>query len=166
MERSSTAGRLYLVFIGLATALLGLLFVWLMGRSYLRAHAMRSWPEVPCKILASELKDRRIDPNGATEYQFAVQYGYEWQGQALIGDRHTWRGSLWSSKKEKSAELMKEFPAGSQSTCRVDPSNPTFAVLKMDSQAAGYSIWFPGLFVIGGLGIAGRAVFRKDKGNS
>ena len=36
-----------------------------------------------------------------------------------------------------------------------------FAVLKMDSQAAGYSIWFPGLFVIGGLGIAGRALVKR-----
>jgi cytosine/adenosine deaminase-related metal-dependent hydrolase len=112
MERSSKAGRLYLVFIGLATASLGLLFVWLMGRSYLRAHAMRSWPEVPCVILASELKDRRIDPNGATEYQFAVQYGYEWQGQALTGDHYTWRGSSWSSRKGQTEELVKTYPTG------------------------------------------------------
>ncbi len=161
MERSSTAGRLYLVFIGLATALLGLLFVWLMGRSYLRAHAMRSWPEVPCTILASELKDRRIDPNGATEYQFAVQYGYEWQGQALTGDHYTWRGSSWSSRKAQTEELVETYPTGSRQTCRVDPENPSFAVLKMDSQAAGYSIWFPGLFVIGGLGIAGRALLKR-----
>ena len=161
MARSSTAGRLYLVFIGLATASLGLLFCWLMGRSYLRAHAMRSWPEVPCVILASEIKDRRIDPNGATEFQFTVQYGYEWQGLALTGDHYTWRGSAWSSRKENADELLKQFATGSRTTCRVDPGNPSFAVLKMDSQAAGYSIWFPGLFVIGGLGIAGRALWRK-----
>lgn len=161
MERSSRAGRLYLVFIGLATALLGLLFVWLMGRSYLRAHAMRSWPEVPCVILASELNERRIDPNSAPEFQFSVQYGYEWQGQSFTGDHYTWRGSSWTSRKAQAEELLGTYPVGSRQTCRVDSGNPSFAVLKMDSQAAGYSIWFPGLFVIGGLGIAGRALFRK-----
>jgi hypothetical protein len=161
MERSSAAGRLYLVFIGLATASFGLLFIWLMGRSYLRAHAMRTWPEIPCVILASEIKDRRIDPNSAPEFQFSVQYGYEWQGQALTGDHYTWRGSSWSSRKDEVEKLVKTFGTGSQQTCRVDPANPSFAVLKMDSQAAGYSIFFPGLFVIGGLGIAGRALWRK-----
>jgi len=161
MERFSTAGRIYLVFIGLATALLGLLFCWLMGRSYLRAHAMRSWPEIPCVILASEISERRIDPNSAPEFQFSVQYGYEWRGQAFTGDHYTWRGSSWSSRKDDASELVKTFAIGSRSLCRVDLGNPSFAVLKMDSQAAGYSIWFPGLFVIGGLGIAGRALFRK-----
>jgi hypothetical protein len=47
-----------------------------------------------------------------------------------------------------------------RTTCRVDPANPDFAVLKPDSLAPGYSIWFPALFVIGGPGIAVRALTR------
>jgi hypothetical protein len=42
-------------------------------------------------------------------------------------------------------------------TCRVNPHDPDFAVLKPDSLAPGYSIWFPALFVIGGLGMTVRA---------
>ena len=53
---------------------------------------------------------------------------------------------------------IKEYPAGKTTTCRVNPNNPDFAVLKPDSLAPGYSIWFPGLFVIGGLGITFRAL--------
>ncbi|MFP6880316.1 MAG: hypothetical protein VCA34_05170, partial [Roseibacillus sp.] len=30
---------------------------------------------------------------------------------------------------------------------------PSFAVLKRDSKAPGYSLWFPIIFVVGGLGI-------------
>jgi hypothetical protein len=37
--------------------------------------------------------------------------------------------------------------------CLVHPQNPALAVLKPDSLAPGYSIWFPGLFMIAGLGI-------------
>jgi hypothetical protein len=44
-----------------------------------------------------------------------------------------------------------------RTTCRVHPRDPDFAVLKPDSLAPGYSIWFPALFVVGGLGMAGKA---------
>ena len=45
----------------------------------------------------------------------------------------------------------------------VNPSDPDFAVLKPDTKAAGYSIWFPLLFVVGGLGITVRAIVRPAR---
>jgi hypothetical protein len=151
---SSTAGRIYLLLVGLALALVGGIFCWLMWRSYDRAHTMRQWPEVPCVILESRVEERRIDPNSPPEFRFAVQYGYEWEGQRYTGEHWTWRASPWSSSREKAEQNLDDFPVGSASTCRVDPSKPAFAVLKVDSQGPGYSIWFPALFVVGGLGIA------------
>jgi hypothetical protein len=45
----------------------------------------------------------------------------------------------------------------------VNPAQPDFAVLKPDTKAAGYSIWFPLLFVVGGLGIVVRAIVRRAR---
>jgi len=161
MAGASTAGRIYLVMIGLALALAGGFFCWLMWRSFERAHAMRSWPEVPCRVLASGVEERRVDPNSAPEFQFSIQYGYEAQGKAFTGTHWTWRASPWSSRREEPEKLVADYPVGKLTTCRVDPGNPAFAILKVDSQASLYSIWFPGLFLIGGLGIAVGAVVRR-----
>lgn len=154
---SNRAGRWYLVVLGLSLALIGGVFVWLMARSYLRAREMRNWPEVVCVIISSELEERRHDENSPLEYRHDLSFGYEWQDQPRTGDHLTLRGNPWSSKRELMETRIKEYPVGKSTTCRVDPKNPDFAILKTDSLAPGYSIWFPGLFVIGGLGIAFRA---------
>lgn len=152
------AGNWYLAFLGLSLALIGGVFVWLMARSYLRAREMRSWPEVACVILTSELEERRHDTNSPLEFRHDLSFGYQWQDQPRTGDHLTLRGNPWSSKRKLMESRLKEYPVGATTTCRVDPENPDFAVLKPDSLAPGYSIWFPALFVIGGLGIAVRAV--------
>jgi hypothetical protein len=153
-----SSGRWFLAFIGIAIALLGVLFVGLMGRSFLRAREMRSWPEAACVVLSSEIEERLHDPQSPREYRLNVSFGYEWQNQAKTGDHLSLRGSPWSSKREVAEERAAEYPVGKTTTCRIDPKNPEFAVLKPDSLAPGYSIWFPGLFVVGGLGIAVRAM--------
>lgn len=154
-------GRWFLALLGLSIALLGALFVWLMARSFLRARDMRSWPEVPCVILSSEIEQRIHDPQSPPEYRLDLSFGYEWQGVARTGDHLTLRGNPWSSKREVAENRASEFPNGKATTCRLDPANPDFAVLKPDSMAPGYSIWFPALFVIGGLGISARALFTR-----
>ena len=154
-------GRLFLISLGLGIAALGCLFVWLMGRSFLRAYEMRNWPEVACVILSSEVEAKRHDPNSPTEYRQDLSFGYEWKGERRTGDHLTLRGSPWSSKREEIEKRAAQYQAGQATTCRVDPSSPDFAVLKPDSLAPGYSIWFPALFVIGGLGISIRAAVGK-----
>lgn len=158
---NSQAGRWYLAILGLGLALIGGLFVWLMARSFLRAREMQGWPEVPCTILSSEVGEKRHDENSPREYRQDLSFGYEWQGVARTGDHVTLRGSPWTSKRELVEQRTSEFPVGKVTTCRVDPVAPDFAVLKTDSLAPGYSIWFPALFVVGGLGIAIRALASK-----
>lgn len=160
-SRPDRAGRWYLAVLGLSLALLGGLFVWLMARSFLRAREMRGWPEPGCVILSSEVEERIHDPQSPPEYRQAVSFGYEYGGQARTGDHLTLRGSPWSSDRELVEKRTMEYAIGKQTTCRVDPANPDFAVLKPDSLAPGYSIWFPALFVVGGLGITVRAVAGK-----
>lgn len=158
---SNSAGRCYLILLGLTIALLGGVFVTLMARSFLRAKAMRQWPEVACVILTSEVEERRHDENSATEYRQDLIYGYEWQGVAHTSDRLSLRGSPWSSKRALVEERVASYPIGQRTTCWVNPADVNFATLKPDSLAPGYSIWFPALFVVGGLGITFRAIFLK-----
>jgi len=150
---SPLAGRVFLVAIGLSVALLGVLFVWLMGRSYLRAKEMRSWPQVLCVILTSETEQRKHDPESRAEFRQLVSFGYEWKGEAYTADHLGLRGSPWTSKPNLVEKRAAEFPVGMKTTCFVNPAEPTFAYLKPDSLAPGYSIWFPALFVVGGLGM-------------
>jgi len=156
--KTSAAGRLYLAAIGLSLALMGGVFFWLMWRSFDRARHMQSWPEVRCVIIESKIDERRIDPNSPPEYRVNVTYGYQFNGEAHTGDHMTWRGNPWTSKLNVVEERSQAFQVGTSTTCRVDPQNPAFSVLKPDTKAPGYSIWFPALFVVGGLGIALRAV--------
>lgn len=159
----STRGRLFLVGLGLAIALVGALFFGLMARSFLRAKEMRSWPEVPCVILTSSIEERIHDRHSRPECRHVVSYGYEWQGRPLTSDRISLRGSAWSSRRGVIEQRVARLPAGTRTTCRVRPDQPDFAVLQPDSLAPGYSIWFPALFVVGGLGIAARAVAPARK---
>ncbi len=152
-----SSSRWFFVAIGLFLALIGSIFVWLMARSFLRAYEMRQWPEISCVILSSEVEEKQHDRSSPLEFRQKISYGYRWQNQAYTGERITLRGNPWTSKRNAIEERMQEFPSGKTTTCRVNPNNPSFAVLKPDSLAPGYSIWFPALFVIGGLGIAIRS---------
>lgn len=159
--RGSAAGQWYLAILGLVLAFIGGVFVLLMGRSFLRAREMRAWPEVACVILSSEVGERRHDENSPPEFRQDLSFGYSWKGQARTSDHLTLRGSPWSSDRGLVDARTAEYPVGMATTCHVNPAVPDFAVLKTDSLAPGYSIWFPSLFVIGGLGITFRAVVGR-----
>lgn len=158
---NTRSGRWFLVFLGLSLALIGGLFVGLLGRSFLRAWEMRSWGEVSCVILSSEIEERRHDEFSPPEYRQNLSYGYEWEGRQFTGSNLTLRDNPWSSKRELMEKRVADYPAGKITSCRVNPSSPDISVLKPDSLAPGYTIWFPGLFVVGGLGISFRALRKR-----
>lgn len=157
MPQRSTGARVYLTVIGLLLALAGSVFTWLMWRSFDRAREVEGWPSVPCVILRSEAEERQIDPGGPVERRFGVLFGYEWQGKAFESERLRLRGSPWTGKAEGIAELLEKYPVGARTECRVDPEDPSMAVLERESKGPGYSLWFPVLFVVGGLGIVAGA---------
>jgi len=163
MPKASGAGRWYLILIGMFLAMAGLLFTGLMWRSYGRAREMEHWPQVDCVIFRSEAEERVVDTGSPPEYRFNVLYGYRWQGKDIQSGRWGWRGSPWLSDRDAVEQLVKQYPQGSLSSCRVDPKSPDMAVLKLDSKAAGYSIWFPALFVLGGAGIVVGAFRKRGK---
>ncbi len=157
----SAGGKWYLIVLGLSLVLIGSLFIWLLARSFLRALEMRDWPEVPCAVINSEVETRIHDPQSQPQYRQNVIFGYEWHGQTFTNDHLTLRGSPWYSSRERIEKRIAEFPIGKITTCRVNPSNPSFAVLKPDSLAPGYTIWFPSLFVVGGIGVILGALRKK-----
>jgi len=158
---SSASGKWFLFGIGVALAVVGVLFVWLLGRSFLRAKDMKSWPEVSCVILSSEVEQRVHDPQSPPEYRHRVVYGYTWDGESYTGERISLRGSFWSSRPERAGRSLSNYPIGSTQTCHIKPEAPQFSVLETDSLAPGYSIWFPALFVVGGLVISIRSLRPK-----
>ncbi|WP_264503299.1 DUF3592 domain-containing protein [Luteolibacter flavescens] len=153
MPQRSTGSRVYLSIIGLMLALIGGIFSWLMWRSFQRAREVDHWPQVPCIILRSAAEERQIDPNGNVERRFSVLYGYHWEDVPRQSDRLKLRGSPWVSKEAAVQIFIDQYPEGSQQQCRVNPADPDVAVLEPESKAPGYSLWFPLLFVVGGVGI-------------
>ena len=152
------AGSLYLIFIGLLLCAAGGAFAWLMWRSFDRAAGQREWAEVECTLLSSRIDQRKIGVDVKTEYSLGVVYGYTYKGTSYTSERFSLRGAPWSSSEEKAKLLQEEYPEGATLTCHVDPAEPTFAVLRLDSKGPGYSLWFPLLFVVGGLGVIVGAV--------
>ena len=106
----------------------------------------REWAEVECTILSSRIDQRKIGVDVKTEYSLGVMYGYTYEGKSYTSDRFSLRGAPWSSSEEKAKTRQEEYPEGEKMTCHVDPAEPTFAVLKLDSKGPGYSLWFPLLF--------------------
>lgn len=137
---------------------------WILAQylwnSYQRASQMDSWVEVPCHITSSEIDDSQLNQKGFPKYSLEVEYEYEYEGTDYKGNRIK-RLPTESSDIRKVQKKQKAWPEESDSVCWVNPDEPKSAVLKKDTKAALYSIWFPCLFIIGGAGMVFTAIFRK-----
>lgn len=159
-QTSPNAGRIFLFLLGLVITAIGALFVWVMAASAMRAKETRSWPQVPCVILVSEIQERLHDPQSPVEYRHHVVFGYEWEGKAYTSEQASLRGNPWSSKRGVVMARAAGVNVGDETQCFVSPKDPAFAILQPDSMAPLYSIWFPGVFVLGGLVMAARAAIK------
>jgi hypothetical protein len=151
------AGRWWLAMLGLFLALAGMLFTWVLWRSYARAEETRSWTETPCTIVGSALRSERPSPNSNIAHRADIRYLYQFGGQTLTGTRIK-RVDGATSHEERAQDVVANYAVGSQTVCFVNPTNPTQAILKHGSRAGLYSIWFPLLFVVGGLGMTWNAL--------
>ncbi|MEY3394837.1 MAG: hypothetical protein RL346_1073 [Verrucomicrobiota bacterium] len=151
-------GMVFLVLMGLAIAAIGALFTLLMWNSYTRAVEQHAWPQVDGVVLSSVMEEWLEHDFTPPEYRLNILYGYEWKGERKTGSRFDFRGNPKYNKREKIEKLLEAYPAGKKIRVYVKPDDANFAMLKPDSKAAGYSIWFPLLFVFGGMGIVVRAI--------
>lgn len=157
--KQGAAGKIYLIGLGLLLALSGAVFTWLLGASFGRAREMDQWRKADCFILESEVRERKIGLEVPSDYRFGLLFGYEFEGQPYSSENHALRGNAWVKDSSRIHALINRYPAGSKQVCWVNPKEPQQAVLKKETKAPGYSIWFPILFLVGGLGVASKALF-------
>ncbi|HTU24546.1 MAG TPA: DUF3592 domain-containing protein, partial [Pirellulales bacterium] len=94
-------------------------------------HAMRSWQEVPAKILKDQLRTEHGSRGGTTR-RATAQYTYEFGGQSYTGHRVTWDGgsdNMGSSQYNAFNELESHRRSGRPFRCFVNPEHPEQSIL-------------------------------------
>lgn len=153
------AGRLWLTAMGLFLAAAGTVFTGVLWRAYERAAETRAWTEVPCTVVSSRIDSKRPSPNSNITHRVEIRYRYEFDGKPFTGSRIK-KVDIPTTHEERARSRQERFPTGLETTCFVNPEAPDEVVLQHTTKAALYSIWFPLLFVVGGLGMAWTA-WRK-----
>ncbi|MEM7011622.1 MAG: DUF3592 domain-containing protein [Verrucomicrobiota bacterium] len=149
---NSIAGRVWKASMGLFLVGIGSLFVWYLWASYQKAKAMDTWLETPALMLRSEVIDIQSTPQSNQEYLAQVRYQYEIDGKTYESELLKLADGP-SASQGKIARKIESYPNGAMVTAWVNPDDPNQSVLKRNTKAALYTIWFPLLFVIGGLGM-------------
>lgn len=151
-DESNLSGRIFLCLIGAMLLLAGSVFEWLLLRSYQNAKATREWPQVEALVLESEVAERQFI-GSPKEYSARVVYKYSYGGLDLTSGHISPRGSKWSKDADSVNEMLADYPVGRSLTAWINPDDVDIAILKHDTKAAGYTLWFPALIMLGGGGI-------------
>ena len=159
---NSRSGQWFLCLLGLSLILMGALFAWLLLRSYQNANATRDWIQAEAVILRAEVEQRQIQ-GSPVEYRLSLLFGYDFDGKSYTSDKLSPRGAKWSRDQEVVIKLREEYAEQSVHTAWVNPDEPSLAILKHDTKAAGYTIWFPVLFIIAGGGMIWGAFGKSGK---
>ncbi len=160
-SNSNLAAKLFLCMIGLMLMLAGGVFEWLMIRSYTHAKESREWPQVEAVILRSVIDERQIK-GSPPEFRLNVLYGYSYNNEDLTSDHISPRGAKWTKVEASVGVLAEQYATGSSHTAWVNPDQLDIAILEHDTKAAGYTLWFPALIIIGGGGMIWGA-FKRPK---
>jgi hypothetical protein len=147
--------------IGGTLAAMGGLFVYaLLGMGFAKVLDADTWQETPCTILKSEVKTERPTPHSpGLSHELEIEYEYTFAGSQYRSTRFR-RMAMRSAHLKEVEAIAERYPVRSQAVCFVDPKSPSEAVLKKDTRSVAYTVWFPGLFVIGGVGIMLASVRR------
>ncbi|MFT5466865.1 MAG: hypothetical protein ACI8UO_001966 [Verrucomicrobiales bacterium] len=168
-QPSAIAGRIWKAGMGLFLVVLGSGFAWYLWASYQKAKAMHGWTETQAEVLVSEIRNWKSTEYTIVEFKPVVRYRYEFQGQTFESEQFKVADGP-TGNRDRARERIEPYPVGSTVTAWVNPDKPTIAVLKRNTRAGLYSIWFPCLFVIGGLGMLVTSVLpssccRKKESN-
>lgn len=157
-------GKMFGVLFGSIFILAGsAVFIGLTVYPLMQVQQAKSWTEVPCTILSSEVKSHRGSKGGST-YSVAITYSYRIGERELRSDRYSFTTGS-SSGREAKAQIVEKYPVGTQAICYVNPQNPTETVI--DRGYVGM-MWFGllGLLFIGaGSGVM-YALVRTPKANT
>lgn len=131
----------------------GSFFAWRMWLSYEKAQATRGWTPVACHIVSSKVVSEKPTPHSEPAHRVEVCYEYEIKGVRHRSTRIRQVEAAPTSQLADAREKQMNYPPGALRTCFVNPANVEEAILEHATRAALYSIWFPLLFVVGGLGM-------------
>lgn len=160
MSSSTTGARTLKILLGLALIVMGAVATGVLWRAYQRAEETRHWQATPAVITTSLLLTERPTHNSPPAYRAEIHYRYTSAGTAHTGTRVR-RVEGRSSHKAGAEEKLARYPVGAPVTCYVDPADPAMAILEHSSRAALYSIWFPLLFIAGGMGMVISALRKR-----
>lgn len=152
-SKQTRSGSRWLVFLGLVLASAGSIFVAGLWNAWQRAEETRRWTETPCKVLSSQVIPEPDLHNSTIKFRVQVRYEYTVSGVKHVGGRIK-RSEGPKSNRDDAESLREEFSPGQATTCWVKPDDPNMSVLKHETRAALYTLWFPLLFVVGGLRMA------------
>jgi Protein of unknown function (DUF3592) len=152
-QRASIGARCFLSVIGLILAGAGGFFTYQMWQSYKRAAETYAWQEVPCLISYSKVEEERLTLNSPVSYIPVIKYSFIQEDMSVISEKIKRVAGLKFKDKADAEALVAKYPAGQGAQCFVNPNDPKDVILVRDNKGALYSIWFPLLFVIGGLGM-------------
>jgi hypothetical protein len=157
---SSRSGRWWLAVMGIILALAGAGFTWGLWIAWQKAEETRRWTPTPCRIISAQVLSARPTPSSNVQHRVDLRYRYEFGGQTRTGQniRRVDGPTVHESEARKKLEA---YPVGHETTCWVNPAQPDQAILQHSTRAALYTLWFPLLFVAGGIGMAWNALRRR-----
>ncbi len=155
-----------LAVLGASLVVMGLIFAALLWKGYRAAARFQDWEPHPCTVVAAWVETIARPGVSADSLRFRVRYRYEVAGVEHLSERI---GDIerTTTRPAKLEALKERYPVGAVLTCYVNPAKTSEALLKRPTRAPGYTIWFPGLFVAGGVGmmiwaLAGRRAYSKS----
>ncbi len=160
--RAGKAGRLYLIGMGALLAVLGMVFTVALWKGYWKASETRRWLAIPCEIVAAWIGEGQFSEPGDRRYRLELRYRYDFGGQTYVGRRVTRRDGETRSRG-RLERMLSVYRPGTKAQCYVNPADPAAAVLRHETRAPGYTLWFPLLFVVGGAAMAGAAALRSGR---
>ena len=158
--QSSTGARVLKIILGSTFIVMGSAFTYFLWLSYQRAETTRRWEPTEALVVTSQVLTEHATPHSPISYRANVRYRYTFEGKAFNSTRIR-RVDGPTSSRAKAEGLIEEHPVGQMVTCYVNQAQPDFAILEHESRAGLYSIWFPILFVLGGLGMVRSAIKKQ-----
>jgi hypothetical protein len=149
VRKSQPSGCLMIGFFGIFALVGGVAFYFLTVKPIANLVAARGWEERVCEILSSEVDASHSDDG--TTYRVEIHYRYQVEWQTYEGDRYNFSIGH-SSGYESKRRAVDAHPPGSETTCYVDPDDPTRSVINRNP--GGYLWWglFPLPFLAVGVG--------------
>ena len=137
------------VFFGLFLGM-GLFFLVMLIGETVRDVAIWRWDPTPCTIVSSEVVDSSDDEQ---PFQASVRYRYAVDGHEYLGDRVSRRAATESDFGKAQRRTLR-YEQNSETTCYVDPADPSRAVLERSLPWTALMVFLPLVFVvIGGGGL-------------